>query len=100
MCIIFPLSFFYPFCLLIQESPNEGWHEVVSKGQLEYIDTEEEGTTTTPDSYCSNRGIFTVGVAGVGGAPTVGVLGPSRPAAPTDGTVGAAGNLSRSYSWG
>ena len=28
------------------------------------------------------------------------VLGPSSPAAPTDGTVGAAGNLSRPYSWG
>ena len=31
---------------------------------------------TTLDSYCRNGGIFTVGAAGVGGALTVGVLGP------------------------
>ena len=53
---------------------------------------------TTPDSYSRNGGIFTVGAAGVGGAPTVGVLELSSPAAPTDGTVGAADNLSRPYS--
>ena len=53
---------------------------------------------TTLDSYSRNGGIFTVGAAGVGGAPTVGVLGPSSPAAPTDVTIGAAGNLSRPYS--
>lgn len=32
-------------CLLIQETPDEGWHELVSKGYIEYIDTEEEETT-------------------------------------------------------
>ena len=53
---------------------------------------------TTSDFYCRNGDIFTVGAAGVGGAPTVGVLGPSSPAAPTDVTIGAAGNLSRPYS--
>ena len=57
-------------------------------------------TCTTPDSYSMNGGIFTIGAAGVGGTLTVGVLGPSSPAAPTDGIVGAAGNLSRPYSWG
>jgi len=30
---------------LIQETPDEGWHELVSKGYIEYIDTEEEETT-------------------------------------------------------
>ena len=55
---------------------------------------------TTTDSRSRNGAIFTVGAARVGGALTVGVLGPSSPAAPTDGTVGAAGNLSRPYSWG
>ena len=33
------------FCPLIQETPDEGWHELVSKGFIEYIDTEEEETT-------------------------------------------------------
>ncbi|XP_039830932.1 DNA-directed RNA polymerase II subunit RPB2-like isoform X2 [Panicum virgatum] len=28
-----------------QETPDEGWHELVSKGYIEYIDTEEEETT-------------------------------------------------------
>ena len=37
---------------------------------------------TTPDSYCRNEDIFTVGVAGVRGAPTVGVLGPQQPSRP------------------
>ena len=55
---------------------------------------------TTPNSYSRNGDIFTVGAAGVGGVPTVGVLGPSSLAAPTDVTIGAAGNLSRPYSWG
>jgi hypothetical protein len=32
-------------CLLVQETPDEGWHELVSKGYIEYIDTEEEETT-------------------------------------------------------
>ena len=40
---------------------------------------------TTPDFLCTNGGIFTVGAAGVGGAPTVGVLGPQQ--------------LSRPYRW-
>ena len=25
------------FCPLIEESPNEGWHELVSKGYIEYV---------------------------------------------------------------
>jgi len=37
---------------------------------------------TTPDSYSRNGDIFTVGAAGVGGAPTVGVLGPQQPSRP------------------
>jgi hypothetical protein len=56
--------------------------------------------TTTPDSYGRNMGIFTVGAAGVGVPLQWVSLGPSIPAAPTDDTVGAAGNLSRPYSWG
>ncbi|GJM86747.1 hypothetical protein PR202_ga02637 [Eleusine coracana subsp. coracana] len=28
-----------------RETPDEGWHELVSKGYIEYIDTEEEETT-------------------------------------------------------
>jgi hypothetical protein len=31
--------------LFIHETPDEGWHELVSKGYIEYIDTEEEETT-------------------------------------------------------
>lgn len=31
---------------LLQESPEEvGWHDLVTKGFIEYIDTEEEETT-------------------------------------------------------
>jgi len=31
---------------LLQESPEDGgWHDLVSKGFIEYIDTEEEETT-------------------------------------------------------
>jgi len=31
---------------LVQESPEDGgWHDLVSKGFIEYIDTEEEETT-------------------------------------------------------
>ena len=71
---------------------------------MEYLEavrgTTESVSHTTSDSHTRNGGIFTVGAARVGGAPTVGILGPSSPAAPTDGTVGAAGNLSRPYSWG
>ena len=37
---------------------------------------------TTPDSHSKNGGIFTVGAARVGGAPTVGVLGPQQPSRP------------------
>jgi len=33
------------FCLLPQEAPEEGWHDLVAKGFIEYIDTEEEETT-------------------------------------------------------
>ena len=55
---------------------------------------------TTPDSHSRNKDIFTVGAARVGGVPKVDVFGPSSLAAPTDGTVGAAGNLSCPYSWG
>ena len=33
------------FCPLIEESPNEGWHELVSKGYIEYIDNDEEEAT-------------------------------------------------------
>ena len=33
------------FCLLSQEAPEEGWHDLVAKGFIEYIDTEEEETT-------------------------------------------------------
>jgi len=36
-------------------------------------------TCTTPDSYSRIEGIFTVGAVGVGGAPTVCVLGPQPP---------------------
>jgi hypothetical protein len=43
MCIISHKLLF--FCPLIQETPDEGWHELVSKGYIEYIDTEEEETT-------------------------------------------------------
>ena len=39
-------------------------------------------TLTMPDSYIRNEGIFTVGAAGVGDAPTVGVLGPQQPSRP------------------
>ena len=31
---------------MLQESPEDGgWHDLVSKGFIEYIDTEEEETT-------------------------------------------------------
>lgn len=33
-------------CFIFQESPEEGgWHDLVAKGYIEYIDTEEEETT-------------------------------------------------------
>lgn len=35
-------GFFFP---LSQEAPEEGWHDLVAKGFIEYIDTEEEETT-------------------------------------------------------
>lgn len=36
----------YIFSVLFQESPDEGgWHDLVAKGYIEYIDTEEEETT-------------------------------------------------------
>lgn len=31
--------------VFIQETPEEGWHDLVAKGFIEYIDTEEEETT-------------------------------------------------------
>ena len=37
---------------------------------------------TTPDSRSRNGAIFTVGAAGVRGAPTVGVFGPQQPSRP------------------
>jgi hypothetical protein len=37
---------------------------------------------TTPDSYCRNEDIFTVGAAEVEGAPTVGVLGAQQSSRP------------------
>ena len=33
------------YCVVIQETPDEGWHDLVAKGFIEYIDTEEEETT-------------------------------------------------------
>lgn len=33
------------YCMVIQETPDEGWHDLVAKGFIEYIDTEEEETT-------------------------------------------------------
>ena len=41
-------------------------------------------------------GLF-LGAAGIGAAPTVTYSGSSTAAAPTNGTVGAAGNTSRPY---
>ena len=41
-------------------------------------------------------GLF-LGVAGIGAAPTVACSGSNTAAAPTNGTVGAAGNTSRPY---
>lgn len=46
------------FVLLFQESPEDGgWHDLVAKGYIEYIDTEEEETTmismTISVSKCS-----------------------------------------------
>ena len=35
----------YPY-IFFQESPEDaGWHDLVAKGYIEYIDTEEEETT-------------------------------------------------------
>ena len=65
---------------------------------ISYMTPGDPASFTTPNSYSRNGDIFTVGAAGVGGAPIVGVLGPSSLAAPTDVTIGAAGNLSRPYS--
>jgi len=45
---------------------------------------------TTPDSYSRNGNIFTVGRLGLGVPLQWAFSGPSSPAAPTDGTVGAA----------
>ena len=39
-------------------------------------------TPTTLDFHTRNGGIFTVGAAGVGDAPTVGVLGSQQPSRP------------------
>jgi DNA-directed RNA polymerase II subunit RPB2 len=33
------------YSVVIQETPDEGWHDLVAKGFIEYIDTEEEETT-------------------------------------------------------
>lgn len=33
------------YYMVIQETPDEGWHDLVAKGFIEYIDTEEEETT-------------------------------------------------------
>jgi hypothetical protein len=49
---------------------------------------------TTKKKVCSNALFFNVGEAGDGAAPTVGVLG-----APTNGTLGAAGDTNRPYKW-
>jgi hypothetical protein len=43
---------------------------------------------------------FFCGAAGDGAAPTVMCSGAQTPAAPTNGTVGAAGDTSRPYKWG
>ena len=50
---IFPLFFAFDYFdttiwhhLLVQETPEDGgWHDLVAKGFIEYIDTEEEETT-------------------------------------------------------
>ena len=46
-------------------------------------------------TVCSNRAFL--GAAGIGAAPTVACSSSSTAAAPTNGTVGAAGNTSRPY---
>ena len=50
-------------------------------------------------NVCSNGTIFFVGAAGDGAAPTMACSGPTRPATPTNGTVGLAGDTSRLYKW-
>lgn len=43
-CILYAFGAFMYTCF--QESPDEGgWHDLVAKGFIEYIDTEEEETT-------------------------------------------------------
>ena len=43
---------------------------------------------------------FFLGAAGDGAAPTVACSGAQTPAAPRNGTAGAAGDTSRPYKWG
>jgi hypothetical protein len=58
ICICSPMLLLISYRLVIQETPDEGWHDLVAKGFIEYIDTEEEETTmismTIPVSqFCS-----------------------------------------------
>jgi hypothetical protein len=53
---------------------------------------------TTTEKVCSMAQFF-VAVAGDGGALQWVCLGPTRPAAPTNGTVRAAGDTNCPYKW-
>lgn len=46
--LIYDLSFqvvTFLYAIYFQESSEDGWHDLISKGFIEYIDTEEEETT-------------------------------------------------------
>ena len=54
-------------------------------------------------TLCEKRFVATgrifLGAAGDGAAPTVACSGAQTPAAPTNGTAGEAGDMSRPYKW-
>jgi DNA-directed RNA polymerase beta subunit len=57
-CVCSDMLLLLSYCVVIQETPDEGWHDLVAKGFIEYIDTEEEETTMismtiTVSQFCS-----------------------------------------------
>jgi hypothetical protein len=70
ICICSHMLLLISYRLVIQETPDEGWHDLVAKGFIEYIDTEEEETTmismTIPVSqFCSpwsTQGLHSTGI--------------------------------------